>query len=181
MIDWIQQLDWQILEQINTLRSPVMTAIMRFVSMLGNSGTVWIIICLLMLIRKKTRLAGITALALMIVCAVTNDAILKPLIARPRPFSANPEWIALSTERSFSFPSGHSSNAAVTAFTYARFFRWKALPFILLALLIAFSRLYLGVHYPSDVAAGIAEGIVFSLLSGVVSKWIEGINPKLFN
>ena len=130
---------------------------------LGDSGMLWIALCLVLLLFPKTRrigLAGAFALCLSLLC---TNLILKPLVARPRPWLMVEGLIHLVNEPDpKSFPSGHTSAAfgAATAIFRAlprdrRKWGWAVLA---LAILMGLSRLYVGVHYPSDVLAGALVG-----------------------
>lgn len=132
-------LELGILDSIQRLRGPVMDRAMVFITRLGDTGAVWLL------------------LALEVLCC---NVLLKPLAARVRPCDVN-TGIALLVPRptDYSFPSGHTgaSFAAVGALLRCKSRLW--LPALALACLIAFSRLYLYVHYPSDVLGGILLGL----------------------
>lgn len=143
------------------LRTESLTPLVRAVTHLGDAGIFWILLTLALLAFKKTRRAGVCcALALIMDLIVVNLA-LKPLIARIRPYAVMPEIrILIPPPGDFSFPSGHSaaSFACAWAFFRARGRKW-GLPLVALALLVALSRLYLGVHYPTDVIGGMLIGV----------------------
>lgn len=146
------------------LRSEGATAFWESMTDLGNSGFLWIAIVMALLVWKKTRQVGTTAfLSLVINVAVTNG-LLKLWVARPRPFTTYEEIIPLiAPPLDFSFPSGHSAASFAVAFVlYQKLPRKYGIPALAVAVLIAFSRLYLGVHYPSDVLAGVMVGFLAS-------------------
>lgn len=134
------------------------------ITALGNAGILWIVLTLVLLLIPKTRKVGAVMAVSLIVEAVCCNLILKPLVERPRPFDAN-TMVQLLIDRpsDFSFPSGHTgaSFAAASALYFSRNRLW--IPALTVAILIGFSRLYLYVHYPSDVLAG--------ALLGVLSGW----------
>ena len=156
----MQALEFSILNGIQeSCRCAFLDAVLPFLSSLSNHGEIWIALALVLLLIPKTRRAGaVLALALLLEFAVCNG-ILKPLIARPRPCDLN-DAIRLLIPRpgDDSFPSGHTgiSFAAVGALLAAKSRLW--VPAFVLALIIAFSRLYLYVHWPSDVLAGALLG-----------------------
>ena len=163
MFDWILQFDFAILDFIQQhLRTPFGDWLMVFVSTLGNGGMIWIAISILLLCRRETRKCGFQILIAMALGAIVNDLFLKNIIARIRPCNVRPEILMLLPQRpmTFSFMSGHtlsSFSAATILFFHNK--KW-AIPAGFLASLIAFSRLYVYVHFPTDVLAGILFGIL---------------------
>lgn len=138
--------------------SPFFDALMPAVSALADGGVCWILLAAFLLARKGTRGAGLLVAAALVVDAAVVNGVLKPVIARPRPeLSGVLPLVPLPAD--FSFPSGHTaaSFAAAAALFFAK--SRLASPALYLAALIAFSRLYLGVHFPTDVAAGALIGM----------------------
>ena len=172
MIEIIQNFDADALLYIQEfLRFPFLTAIMVFFSKIGDSGIVWIFTGLILLIPKRTRRGGFDVLMCLAVAYIINDLVIKELVARVRPYDTIESLkILVSPLTSFSFPSGHanSSFAAALALTLA-FGKKGALAYIPAAL-IALSRCYVGVHYPSDVFAGIVVGTLISLSTYMLLK-----------
>ncbi|MBQ8506079.1 MAG: phosphatase PAP2 family protein [Clostridia bacterium] len=145
---------------------------MRFITMLGDHGYFWIALTLLLLIFKKTRkAAACSALAMIFTLLVVNICI-KPLAGRVRPYEViEGLTILVAKESEFSFPSGHSANSLSCAWPLFRMLPKKyGVPALVLAVLIALSRLYVGVHYPTDVIAGIAIGIALAELAMLIVK-----------
>ena len=142
-----------------SIRFPALTAVMRFFSTIGDMGLVWILLGLVLVCIRRTRRGGIDMLCALTVEFVLCDLVIKRLAARARPYLSL-EWLELLVheEASFSFPSGHSASsfACAAALTCA-FGKKGALAFIPAAL-IALSRIYVGVHYPSDVLIGAVLG-----------------------
>ena len=163
----MQVFEFAILNGIQeSCRCAFLDAVLPFLSSLSNHGEIWIALALVLLLIPKTRRAGaVLALALLLEFICCNG-ILKPLIAQPRPCDLN-DAVRLLIPRpgDDSFPSGHSgiSFAAVGALFAAKSRLW--VPAFVLALIIAFSRLYLYVHWPSDVLAGAALGILMGFLA----------------
>lgn len=159
MLDAIQQLDQSVLLFIQeSIRADWLDTIMLFITRLGDAGFIWIVLGLVMLFSKKTRRGGVIMLICLAVAFLLNDFVLKPLVARPRPYETVPELLSLLRETSYSFPSGHSNasfaGAAALAMVFGRRGAWTFIP----AALIALSRCYVGVHYPTDILAGAAFG-----------------------
>lgn len=155
------EFEFKILDWIQSIRTPFGDWFMPFVSKLGNAGMIWILLAAVLIILPKTRKSGIILAAALCLDALLCNVLLKNIFCRIRPCDVNTA-IALLIPRphDFSFPSGHTaaSFAAVSALYFAREKQlWK--PVLGLAALIAFSRLYLYVHYPTDILGGIFIGL----------------------
>lgn len=160
-MDYLLQLDGNILLFIQEyIRQDFMTPFWKFITSLGDSGWFWLVLSVLLLIPKKTRKIGITAILAIAIGALITNVTLKNLVARIRPYEVV-DGLKLIIERQhdFSFPSGHTCASFAAALVYYRMTpgRW-GIPAVILASLIAFSRLYVGVHYPTDVLAGLVIG-----------------------
>ena len=161
----------------SNLRCDFLDSAMTLITGLGDGGKIWIACTVVLLLIPKTRKAGmamVIALTLDILCC---NVILKPFVARIRPCDVNTA-VQLLIERplDYSFPSGHtaSSFAAASALYFSRKKLW--IPAAILAGLIGFSRLYLYVHYPTDVLAGALLGIMLGWIGSVL---VKGIVEKL--
>lgn len=146
------------------LRSGFGDLLMLLITRLGDGGMIWIILALALLINPKTRKTGAALAAALALEALCSNLILKPLVARIRPCDINPAvQLLIPRPDDFSFPSGHTgfsfAGAAVLFFHKSRL----RIPALILAGLIGFSRLYLYVHYPTDVLAGAGLGIMLAL------------------
>ena len=167
---WLQNIDASILLWIQeNLRADIWTPFWKAVTFLGNGGWFWLALAVLLLFIKSTRKAGILSLLSMGIGALLTNAFLKPVVARIRPYEAVPDIILLvEKQHDFSFPSGHTCASFARALVLWKILPGnKRLPALILAILIAFSRLYVGVHYPSDVLGGFLVG----LLSCAVVCW----------
>ncbi|MBW6411512.1 phosphatase PAP2 family protein [Clostridium weizhouense] len=176
-MQFIQVFDDRILNFIQeNLRSPIMDRVIPFITSLGNGGFIWIAIAIIFIITKKYRKYGLIMIPTLIICGLIGDVTIKPLVGRERPFNIT-EGIELliKAPTGFSFPSGHTmSSFAAAAIISKANNKFGILAFILAAL-IGFSRMYLYVHYPSDVLVGCILGIIFS---SIIYKII---NSKLEN
>ncbi len=156
----------EILNLIQKLRTPLLDRIMTFVTGLGNFSSVWILLALVLILMKKTRKAGFVVLFAVLLDSLLCNLVLKNIFTRPRPCDVNTAVrLLIPRPLGYSFPSGHTSSsfAAVTALLLSGRRRlWKAA--LAVAVLVAFSRMYLYVHYPTDILGGIVIGI----LSGVI-------------
>ena len=134
---------------------------MNIITHLGDKGIFWIALTLLLLALRKTRKLGVTCMISMIIGLIITNLIIKNWVARVRPYELI-EGLELIIERQhdFSFPSGHTTNSFACAWVIFRMEkkRW-GVPALVLAILISLSRLYVGVHYPTDVIGGMAIGI----------------------
>lgn len=156
------------------LGSPFMDQIMPVITALGNGGILWVALSIVFILRKDTRLLGACMLAACVLEVVSCNVILKPLVARPRPFSVDlTRALLIPAPDDYSFPSGHTavSFAAASAVWNCGKKKLGAV-FGIVAVLIAFSRLYLYVHYPTDVFAGMLIGILCGFLASKTAKRI---------
>ena len=151
---------------------------MPIITSLGNAGVIWILICVLMICIKKYRSYGVMMAITLILCAIVGNLTLKPIVARIRPFNAKPliNGLLINAPNDFSFPSGHTMVSF--ACTCVLFYMNKkvGIAALILSSAIAFSRLYLYVHYPSDVFAGMIIGIILAYVSIKMYIFIEKRN-----
>lgn len=146
------------------IRNRFLTPVLVVITTLGNAGMIWILISLGFLCFKKTRKVGCMGLLALLFSLCVNNLLLKNLIARTRPYDAISALIPI-VERptDFSFPSGHTAAAFAAAGVFFRTLPKRfGIPLIVLASVIAVSRLYVGVHYPSDVLIGLISGLILS-------------------
>lgn len=157
--------EFDILYALQNIHNPLLDKIMVFVSTLGNSGIFWIAVAILLMIPKKTRRMGFQTAITMLIVFIIGNLILKNAIHRPRPC-----WIDESVEllvkspKDYSFPSGHSMNGLCASVTLLCCDKRFGIPAVILAVIIAFSRLYLFVHFPTDVIIGSLIGIISALV-----------------
>lgn len=160
------------------MRTPFLTAAFTFVTHLGDAGLIWLVCALALLAVKKTRRVGCVLPATLVVEAALTNVLLKNLVARARPYETVEGLTRLiAAPPGYSFPSGHSgcSFAAATVL-FVLCPKRIGIPAFVLAFLIAFSRLYVGVHFPSDVIAGALVGVFCGL--GVCAIFKCGENRK---
>lgn len=165
IILWIQE----------NLRGPL-DEVVKFITHLGDAGILWIAMGIVLLFFKKTRPIGFTVLISLLFDYLFINVILKGLVARPRPFVVNEaiEKLITMSESSYyrSFPSGHSGGAFAAMFALYKWVPKKiGIPALILASLVALSRLYVGVHYPTDIIGGCIIGFICSVLAYCVVKW----------
>ena len=156
----VAQIDYNILEYIRQhISGPVMDRIMTIITHLGDYGLLWICLAFILMAVPRTRKSGFAVVAAMIAGLVICNLLMKNIIARPRPFEAYGLPIIIDRPMGYSFPSGHSSNSFIAATVIAMKYRKYAAAVYTTAALIALSRIYLCVHYPSDVIAGAVIGM----------------------
>lgn len=171
----------KILDWIQGLHTPIGDRVMCFVTSLGNAGLIWIVLAVILLLIPRTRRTGLVVMAALILDVILCNGILKHLFARVRPCDVNTAvQLLVKRPMDYSFPSGHTaaSFAAVAALFFAGEKKlWKGA--LVLAVLIAFSRLYLYVHYPTDILGGVLIGIVCGYAGMRCVEYIFEKSPKM--
>lgn len=158
VLDWIQA----------NLRCGVLDVLMPALSWTCNHGEIWIVLAAVLLAVKRYRRQGLAVGCALVTDLVLCNLILKPLVGRVRPFVVQPVVLLIPPPTDASFPSGHTaaSFAAVFALKASGSPLWK--PALAVAVAMAFSRLYLYVHWPSDVLGGALVGAA----AGFIGAWI---------
>lgn len=152
------------------VHSAFLTMFFRIVTLLGEGGIFWIAVAVILLFFKKTRRSGICIGASLLIGVVVGNGIIKNVVARPRPYDAIAGIESVVSHLSdYSFPSGHSLCCfeAATALAMNRT-KW-AIPAYVGAVLVAVSRLFLFVHYPTDVICGALLGVLFGVLGSLAA------------
>ena len=154
------EIDFAILDFIaDYIRCAFLDTLLPLITHLGDGGALAIAVSVVLMITKKYRRVGCTMALALLMCLVAGNLLLKPLVARPRPFIQRPVNLLIPPPSGYSFPSGHSFASFASATVLAERLRKTAPYVIILAFLIAFSRLYLYVHFPSDVLTGSLLGV----------------------
>ncbi len=166
MPDILQKLDENILFFIQEhIKCPVLDRVMVFITSLGNAGHIWIVVGIVLLLIKRYRKCGITLLCVLEVANYLCSDVLKPFVGRVRPCNKFPQVpLLIPALHSPSFPSGHTMSGFACATVLYYFDKQLGIAGYILASLIAFSRLYLFVHYPTDILGGILYGISVPIL-----------------
>lgn len=185
----------EFLHALEGLRNPILDGIMLFITRLGDNNIIWHIMCWTLILLparkkyhekdyddeyeakiKKRRKLGWAIFAAEIMSMIIVDYILKTVVGRPRPFYVdktlfvNRSQIAVMLPSRTSFPSSHTSAAFAAAFATLFSYKKKGIPVLILASLIAFSRMYFFVHYPTDILAGIVTGFICAKLATIFSE-----------
>ena len=141
------------------LRNDILDVIVPFYTSLGEDGIIWITVGVILLIPKKTRKCGIMVLCALLVMLVVNNIVLKNLIARSRPCWTYPEKVDLvEIPKSYSFPSGHTVSAFAVSLVILSQHKKLGIVTVIMAALMAFTRLYVFVHFPTDIFGGMLVG-----------------------
>lgn len=209
MLEAIYNFDLSVFNAVFSLRNPVLDTIMEVITTLGDEGIIWIALTLVLLLFKKTRKIGASICVALVVMGLLNNEVLKPIIARARPFyafdpSAIPldhkyfdEVFAKATENvakfpelaarwvseykfpeiverpsSWSFPSGHTSSAFACATAVFACNKKAGSPLLVFAAIMGFTRIYVGVHYCTDVLVGMVVGIIYGIIGYYIAAFI---------
>lgn len=189
LFDPFLNFDLSVFEWVQGIQSRIMTAIMVTITTLGDEGIIFIAMGIVLLFTKKYRKVGFAILTALVVMLLCNNIILKDLLARPRPihlFNIDPEAYAfwggenakyvfpyfVHAPSSFSFPSGHTSSAFAAAFAILIYNRKIGIPMTFFAALMGFSRIYVEVHYCTDVIAGAVVALVYALIAAGIVKLV---------
>ncbi len=172
ILDWIQ----------NTMQCGFMDFIMPIITLFGEAGIFWIAWAVLLVCLPKHRKTGISMLMALIMGLVVCNMILKPLVGRIRPYdfqllyNSREILLLIEAQHDFSFPSGHTIACFEACSVLLIRNKKMGVPALILAVLVSFSRLYLYVHYPSDVIVSVILGTCF----GVISCWaVNKLTPRL--
>lgn len=162
-------MEFAILYAIQNLRSEYLDKIMIIITSLGNLGIFWICVGLLLLIGKKTRKTGITVIIALILCFLVGNIILKNTVKRDRPsWIDNSIDILIDNPKDYSFPSGHTEASFAAAMAIYLNRKKEGILALILAGAIAFSRLYMFVHFPSDVVGGMIIGCIIGIMANII-------------
>ena len=172
---YIQLFDDSVLNFIQeNVRCLFLDTLMPIITTLGEKYSFWVIIGICLLFIPKKRYYGISLLCTLALAAICGELILKNIFCRIRPCNAKPILdMLVACPPEFSFPSGHSMSSFTAAAAIFVIDKRFGIPALVLASIIAFSRLYLYVHYPTDVIVGMLLGLFFGfLIFPQLHRWI---------
>ena len=192
IFDSFLNFDLSVFQWIQSIQNEFFDALMVGITTLGNGGAVFIALGLVLLFTKKHRKAGLAVIVALLVMLLCNDLFLKEFFARPRPFNlfeTDPEKYAfwtkgyiypelISKPTSFSFPSGHTASAFAAAIALLWHNRKLGIPITIFSALMGFSRIYVEVHYCTDVIAGVVSGVICAFVAVVIVKYLFPIVDK---
>jgi len=149
-----------------SMHSGFLDQVMPVITALDNGGAIWIAVGIIFLLTRGYRRYGFALLLALLVGTLVGSVVLKPLVARVRPFEVNTAiTLLIARPTDFSFPSGHAMSSFTAATVILKAHKKLGIIAFIVALLIAFSRLYLYVHYPSDVLVGMIFGVVIGIIA----------------
>lgn len=174
------RLELNILHAIQRLHTDWLDQFMIFITSLSNHSEIWILCAVVLICSKKTRKSGITVCISLIIMFILGNAILKNIFARPRPCWIDPSIkLLIENPKDFSFPSGHTYSSFAAAISIFLYEKKLGIYAIALASMIAFSRMYLFVHFPTDILGGIMMGIITAYFARYITEKIY--NQKCLN
>lgn len=182
-------MEFEILHALQDLHSNVLDKIMLLITTLGDAGLLWIGTGLLLIFVpaigkedkehvKMRKIMGISMLLSLLINFICGNLIIKNIVQRPRPYVVDTSVVPLIFPSEYSFPSGHTSSSFTAACAIFLNHKKAGIVAFIMAAMIAFTRLYLFVHYPTDILGGIVLGITCAfIVRWLVRKYIE---PKFF-
>lgn len=189
VLSWLaEHFDLAVLEWIREhLQCSFMDVLMPMITVLGNAGIFWIVLAVVLLFTKKYRKTGAAMGVALVIGLLVCNVTMKPLIGRIRPYDYQSIYygkiipLLIEAPKDFSFPSGHTLASFEGAVVLVQYNRKLGIPALFLASLIAFSRLYLYVHYPSDVLAAVVMGILIAVLAKCIVEriWVRAKRHSL--
>lgn len=182
MLERIKAWDESVLVHLSKKRTPKLNKIMVFVSTAGNGGLIWFAYSLPFLFMNKWRLTGFTMIFAMCLAWLCGEMGIKHIVGRVRPCNNNcfkKKDMLIKNPPQYSFPSGHTTSSfAITTVTLIMY-PYAFVPVLIFACLMGFSRIYLLVHYPTDVLAGIILGTLCGAVSVPISAGIPIFNFQI--
>lgn len=180
-MEFLQRLDGFILIWIQeNIRVPILTDVLKIITSWGNAGIIWILFTIFLLLFAKYRKCGLACLISLLCGLVITNIFLKNAVHRIRPYEVV-EGLRILIEKQvdWSFPSGHATSSIAAAMVMFWMLPKKiGVSALALALVICFSRLYVGVHYPSDVLVGILIGLFCAWIGRISTEKIYQVKKE---
>lgn len=162
----LSEFEFIVLNALQSVRCDLLDGLMVAITSLGDKGVIWIAVGIFMLCFKKYRRTGVTVLLGLLLGLVCGNLIIKNIIARLRPYAINTAIeLIIPYPDGYSFPSGHTLSSFIASTCIFIRNKKQGIAAYVLAAAIAFSRLYLYVHFPTDVIGGIVLGVAIALFS----------------
>lgn len=175
ILNRINIFDNYVLHSINKyLKNKYLDKLMPMITTMGNIGIIWIAVAIILLLNKPYKVIGGIVILTLAISTIIGEGIVKHIVRRIRPCNNGINInLLISRPISYSFPSGHTSSSFAVAGVLSMYFHQYRIIFMAVAFLIALSRLYLYVHYPTDVIGGIIIGILCSKLVLIILNIIS--------
>ncbi len=173
LLTLVSTIDTAVMNVLKSVSSPAVDKMMIFITKLGDGGAFWILLIALMFIFKKYRNTGTVSAVSLASCFLIGNYVVKPLVGRIRPCNVENAAMLIERMNDFSFPSMHTATAFSISVVVFIKNKLAGSALVILSLLIGVSRIYLNVHYFTDVLAGAAFGTVFALLSVFAAKKLK--------
>lgn len=163
------------------LQNKYLDKLMRLMTFLGNLGVIWIAIAVALILNKPYEGIGKVVLVTLIISTIIGEGLIKHIVRRERPFSFQDISLLIKKPITYSFPSGHTFSSFAVSGVLSVYFTQYRMIFLSIAFLIALSRIYLYLHYPTDVIAGIVFGLLCSKLIFFIMKeeYLQKLVTKL--
>ena len=174
----IQKIDFSILEFLQSIHNDFLNSFMHFFTFLGDKGFIWIVLTLFLLIVPQTRRIGIYLAVTLAVLTLVNEVGIKSIFQRNRPFIQQPLLFETIIPRpsGYSFPSSHAASSFASATSIYKFNKPIGIAAYIIAGIIALSRIYFGVHFPTDIIVGALVGVITAL---IINKLLNSVTKKL--
>ena len=162
------------------LKNDILDAVMPVITRMGSAGIIWILWAFVLICIRKYRTCGIKMLAGMLTGLIIGNLILKNLVARDRPCWIDTDVLMLiAVPEDYSFPSGHTLASVISSVILMQENKKSGIPAVILAVLIAFSRMYLFVHFPTDILGGLVLGLIIGFsVNPVWNKISESLQKR---
>lgn len=172
MPDFIQAFDFSVLDFIQqNMRCGALDVVFTIITYLGSGGILWIAAAVCMLFTKKYRRCGIAVLVCLLLGLFFGNLILKHIVARARPCWLKPiSGMLVAVPTDFSFPSGHTLSSFIVAIVIFRHSWRLGIPAMVVAALIAFSRLYVYVHFPTDLLGAMILAVPLAIFGDILTQ-----------
>lgn len=168
MFKYFKNIDKKGLKYISEkCQTKTLDKIMPIITMMGNLGIIWFIISIMLILKNKYRVIGIGVILALLLTTIIGEGLIKNIVKRKRPFEESGEKLLINKPITYSFPSGHTASSFAALAVFIQMDSKMGIIVGPIATLIAFSRIYLRVHYPTDVIFGMFLG--FSCGLSIVS------------
>lgn len=170
-MEFIQKTDFAILDAIQNIRSGFTDRLMVFITHLGDKGIIWLIAAAILLCIRRYRKCAVTVLLGLLMQRLTGNLIIKNIVRRSRPCWISPiADMLIRIPKDYSFPSGHTMSCFTAITILMLWDKRLGIPALILGCAISFSRLYLYVHFPTDVLCGAVLGILLGYAAYLISE-----------